>query len=105
MSSRAGIVRRERAERHVAVARITESRLLKSWATPPASRPDGLHLLGLPELLLEPLPLGDVAQGHADPVLHPDHLKLKPRRLGPAGGEGDLLLQHLAEAATRRHFS
>ena len=32
---------------------ITVSRLLKSWATPPASRPDRLHLLGLAQLLLQ----------------------------------------------------
>ena len=36
------------------------SMLLKSWAIPPASRPIGLHLLRLPQLLLEHRFLADV---------------------------------------------
>ena len=52
---------------------MTVSRLLKSWATPPASRPDRFHLLRLLELLLPagPAPfgvlaLGDVLEGGID---------------------------------------
>ena len=36
--------------RRAARPAMTVRRLLKSWATPPASRPDRLHLLRLPEL-------------------------------------------------------
>ena len=45
---------------------MTVSRLLKSWATPPASWPDRFHLLGLAELLLQELSLGDVAGNGRD---------------------------------------
>jgi hypothetical protein len=49
---------------------MTVSRLLKSCATPPASRPTAsIFLLGLPELLLQPLAIGHVGD-HRDAADH-----------------------------------
>ena len=56
---------------------ITVSRLLKSWAMPPASRPTASIFWACRRSLLEPPPLGDVAadglhgNGHAVAALDP----------------------------------
>ena len=43
---------------------MTISKLLKSWATPPARRPDRFHFLRLAQLLFEKLALADVLRDH-----------------------------------------
>ena len=85
------------------------STLLKSCATPPASWPDGLHLLALRELRLELALLGHVERVDVDPLLgaldflgardiEPDRLVAATRQggidrldlgaLGDSGGNG-----------------
>ena len=68
--------------------------LLKSWATPPASRPDRLHLLGLADLLLGPPALGEVL--HVDRVVdHPAVRVLDGGRIDQRGEDHAVAAQPL----------
>ena len=88
------------------------SRLLKSCATPPAKRPERLHLLRLAELGLEPLARGDVARGHDDvlgagpvPRVVADRLEAAPAAVGMTEPKRDRLAESGAGdgAARARH--
>ena len=79
---------------------MTVSRLLKSWATPPASWPIAFHLLRLEQLRLERLPFADVdrdaeqASGPARLVEQQVAAAVDPvhRAVRPLGAKGNLVV-------------
>ncbi len=73
---------------------ITVSRLLKSCATPAGKLADGLHLLRLPELLLQLQALGDVPPVAHNPMIFP---RLSRR--------GSLLVRMIRSCPPCRFFS